>query len=128
MLPFPGGTTHSRLNKQKRVNFFNLSDATNPLIWNNKWEPYGGRIDNLLPIGSGTDTPKSPPKKKAPEKKKVKKPVSVTPIYDPVIPTFAEEVMEYIPSPILRALIAHYKTAEVVEVEINVKTTHTIVG
>ena len=139
MTALPSGTTHSRYNKQKgRTNYFNIEGEV-VTIWNNAWEPYSGNMANIKSITEEAKVvpvpknliPKNLPSQNKPSKNTTK---TRTPIvkaevkYDPVFPTFAEEVMDRIPSVVLRQLLQHYKNADVIEVEINVKTTHTIKG
>lgn len=134
MTALPSGTTHSRYNKQKsRTNYFNI-DGEVVTIWNNSWEPYSGNMANMKPISDDSKEVSVPKQKLVTEKKVTKSPIKTrTPVpkeieYDPLFPTFAEEVMDRIPSVVLRQLLHHYKNADVIEVEINVKTTHTIKG
>lgn len=129
MTALPSDTTHSRYNKQKRkTNYFQIQEDGSFKIWNKVWETYTGNTDN---IASVSEKPK-PAEVKKPSKgreRKERPQAQVTkPEYDSIIPTFSEEVMDYIPAPVLRQLVQHYKNADVVEVEINVKTTHTIKG
>lgn len=129
MTALPSDTTHSRYNKQKRkTNYFQIQEDGSFKIWNKVWETYAGNTDNIAPV---SEKPK-PAEVKKPSKgreRKERPQAQVTkPEYDSIIPTFAEEVMDYIPAPVLRQLVQHYKNADVVEVEINVKTTHTIKG
>ena len=124
MTALPSDTTHSRYNKQKRkTNYFQIQEDGSFKIWNKVWETYTGNTDN---IASVSEKPK-PTEVKKPSKARPQAQVT-KPEYDSIIPTFAEEVMDYIPAPVLRQLVQHYKNADVVEVEINVKTTHTIKG
>ena len=129
MTALPSDTTHSRYNKQKRkTNYFQIQEDGSFKIWNKVWETYTGNTDN---IASVSEKPKPAEVKKPPKgrERKERPQAQVTkPEYDSIIPTFAEEVMDYIPAPVLRQLVQHYKNADVVEVEINVKTTHTIKG
>ena len=124
MTALPSDTTHSRYNTQQRkTNYFQIQEDGSFKIWNKVWEVYTGNTDNITSV---SDKPK-PTEVKKPSKERPQAQVT-KPEYDSIIPTFAEEVMDYIPAPVLRQLVQHYKNADVVEVEINVKTTHTIKG
>ena len=129
MTALPSDTTHSRYNKQKRkTNYFQIQEDGSFKIWNKVWETYTGNTDNIAPV---SEKPKPAEVKKPSKGRSLRSrpQAQVTkPEYDSIIPTFAEEVMDYIPAPVLRQLVQHYKNADVVEVEINVKTTHTIKG
>lgn len=132
MNAIPVGATATRLNTRKtQTNYFKTEGDTT-YIWNKAWEVYTGNTSNLVPIGSTPPKAKNTVvKKREPAKKKVQpfhvyQPAEIQ--YDPIIPTFAEDVLETIPHPVLRQLLRHYKNADVVEVVINVKTTHTIKG
>lgn len=124
MLPFPSGTTHCRYNKLKsKSNFFKVEEGIS-FIWNLTWEPFTGDLKTLIPVAEYKGAPS---KKVTPLK--INSPVQKAPVkYDSIFPTFEEEVLDLIPKNVLRELLNHYKNADVVEVEINVKTTHTIKG
>lgn len=127
--------THSRYNKKKKkTNYFQKDNNSWFILNGTRYEPYHGGVDGLVDLKNTVqdltnDSTKHVAKTKLKKKsEKVKKSETTTDVYDSVVPTFSEEVMDYIPSPVLRSLLQHYKDADVVEVEINVKTTHTIKG
>lgn len=131
MTALPSGTTHSRYNKQKRkTNHFQIQADGSFKIWNNVWETYTGSTDKIESVTKESKPTelKKPADRGRREKRTTAKAETTKPEYDSLFPTFAEEVMDYIPAPVLRQLVQHYKNADVVEVEINVKTTHTIKG
>lgn len=129
MTALPSDTTHSRYNKQKRkTNYFQIQEDGSFKIWNKVWETYTGNTDNIAPVSEKPKPVEVIKPSKGRERKERPQAQVTKPEYDSIIPTFAEEVMDYIPAPVLRQLVQHYKNADVVEVEINVKTTHTIKG
>ena len=129
MTALPSDTTHSRYNKQKRkTNYFQIQEDGSFKIWNKVWETYTGNTDNIAPVSEKPKPAEVIKPYKGRERKERPQAQVTKPEYDSIIPTFAEEVMDYIPAPVLRQLVQHYKNADVVEVEINVKTTYTIKG
>lgn len=108
----PLGSTHSRYNYLKKKTTHYKVEEDSVTIWNNsKWEPYKGTTKGLKPIietanpgaGLGLD-------------------------YEPLHTTLMEDVKEFIPETVLRSLVSHYRIADMVELEINVVTSHTITG
>lgn len=129
MVLVKNGASHHRLNKSNgRINQFKKdADNVSWLIWNtDRWEKYQGTNPvGIVPIS--TSLKKKTKKAESKPKQQLRSDISETK-FDPIIPTLAEEAMDYIPSPVLRELIKHYKTADKIEVEIHVKSTHVIKG
>lgn len=124
----PEGTTHKRLNlKKTRMNFFKIEGGVAE-IWNNgRWEPFSGNVLSLEPIDASKKSADLSRIKKSPKKDS---PVKTDPMkHDGLFAnSLSEEAINYIPSPVLRQLIEHYKNDDIVEVEIRVKSTHIIKG
>lgn len=130
METIPSDATSYRYNqKKKTTNYFKNTEDGIFILNSGRWEKYNDGVAGILPISNLSKKEEKPVVKRTVSKRikesneKVEKEK-----YSNIFPTFKEEVFERIPEPVLRQLLKHYKDADVIEVEINVKTTHTIKG